>query len=73
MPHPDTLKMTVPLEVGIGCSNLATMRHFYEQVLGSAVHQRGPRAAADGAALPARQRQRHRRAARRRPMASASS
>ena len=34
MPQPDVLKMTVPLEVGIGCSNLATMRHFYEQVLG---------------------------------------
>jgi len=26
--------MTVPLEVGIGCRDLAAMRHFYERVLG---------------------------------------
>lgn len=34
MSHPATLTMTVPLEVGIGCNDLPTMRHFYEQVLG---------------------------------------
>lgn len=26
--------MTAPLEVGIGCRDLATMRHFYEETLG---------------------------------------
>lgn len=36
MSNPDTLKMTVPLEVGIGCRDLATMRRFYEQALGLA-------------------------------------
>ena len=34
MPTPAAMTMTVPLEVGIGCRDLATMRHFYEQVLG---------------------------------------
>jgi lactoylglutathione lyase len=34
MPTPAAMTMTVPLEVGVGCRDLATMRHFYEQVLG---------------------------------------
>lgn len=34
MSHPPVLKMTVPLEVGIGCHDLVRMRHFYEQTLG---------------------------------------
>jgi catechol 2,3-dioxygenase-like lactoylglutathione lyase family enzyme len=34
MANTDTLTMTVPLEVGIGCRDLPTMRHFYEKVLG---------------------------------------
>ena len=34
MSTPNTMTMTVPLEVGIGCRDLATMRHFYESGLG---------------------------------------
>jgi catechol 2,3-dioxygenase-like lactoylglutathione lyase family enzyme len=34
MPHETSLQMTVPLEVGIGCHDLAVMRRFYEQTLG---------------------------------------
>jgi lactoylglutathione lyase len=34
MSTPASMTMTVPLEVGIGCRDLATMRHFYERVLG---------------------------------------
>jgi predicted enzyme related to lactoylglutathione lyase len=34
MSNETMLKMTVPLEVGIGCHDLALMRQFYEQTLG---------------------------------------
>ena len=34
MTSPTVLKMTLPLEVGIGCHDLASMRRFYEHTLG---------------------------------------
>lgn len=34
MPSAMPLNMTVPLEVGIGCNDLAAMREFYENTLG---------------------------------------
>ena len=34
MAKPDVFEMTAPLEVGIGCRDLAAMRGFYEGVLG---------------------------------------
>lgn len=34
MSNNQRLNMTVPLEVGIGCRDMATMRQFYEQTLG---------------------------------------
>lgn len=34
MPHASMLTMTTPLEVGIGCRDIATMRQFYQHTLG---------------------------------------
>lgn len=41
MRNANAFEMTVPLEVGIACRDLVTMRHFYEHTLGlRLVHER---------------------------------